>query len=99
MKSDTNKHVAQLTFIFFTGFISCCLRWLHMPGDCQSYSEKGGIKPGIGSIQFEREKGKEALPRTFNVQSCTTLVKFLCHCLGMQDFIFFFIFYTCQTET
>ena len=72
MKSDTNKHVAQLTFIFFTGFIFCCLRWLHMPGDCQSYSEKGGIKPGIGSIQFEREKGKEALPRTFNVQSCTT---------------------------
>ena len=72
MKSDTNKHVAQLTFIFFTGFISCCLWWLHMPGDCQSYSEKGGIKPGIGSIQFEREKGKEALPRTFNVQSCTT---------------------------
>jgi hypothetical protein len=38
-----------------------------MPGDCQSYSEKGGIKPGIGSIQFKREKGKEALPRTFNV--------------------------------
>ena len=72
MKSDTNKHVAQLTFIFFIGFISCCLRWLHMPGDCRSYSEKGGIKPGIGSIQFEREKGKEALPRTFNVQSCTT---------------------------
>ena len=72
MKSDTNKHVAQLTFIFFTGFISCRLRWLHMPGDCQSYSEKGGIKPGIGSIQFERENGKEALPRTFNVQSCTT---------------------------
>jgi hypothetical protein len=50
MKSDTNKHVAQLTFIFFIGFISCCLRWLHMPGDCQSYSEKGGIKPGSGSI-------------------------------------------------
>jgi hypothetical protein len=20
-----------------------------MPGDCQSYSEKGGIKPGIGT--------------------------------------------------
>ena len=58
MKSDTNKHVAQLTFIFFTGFISCCLRWLHMPGDCQSYSEKGGIKPGIGSIQLGK-KGKK----------------------------------------
>jgi hypothetical protein len=72
MKSDTNKHVAQLTFIFFTGFISCCLRWLHMPGNCQGYTEKGGIKPGIGAIQFEREKGKEALPRTFDVQSCTT---------------------------
>jgi hypothetical protein len=69
-----------------------------MPGNCQGYTEKGSINP-IGSIQFKSEKGKEALPRTFDVQSCTTLVKFLCHCLGMQDFIYFFIFCTCQTET
>jgi hypothetical protein len=32
MKSDINKHVAQLTFIFFTGFISktvksCMPKW------------------------------------------------------------------------
>jgi hypothetical protein len=26
MKSDIIKHVAKLTFIFFTGFISCCLQ-------------------------------------------------------------------------
>ena len=58
MKSDINKHVEQLTFIFFTGFISCFLWWLHMPGNCKGYAEKGGIKTGIGSIQFKREKGK-----------------------------------------
>ena len=66
MKSDINKHVAQLTFIFFTGFISC------MPRNCKGYTKKGDIKPGIGSIQFKREKGKEALPRPLDVQSCTT---------------------------
>ena len=38
----------------------------------KGYAEKGGIKPGIGSIQFNRGKGKEALPRPFDVQSCTT---------------------------
>jgi hypothetical protein len=43
-----------------------------MPGNCKGYAEKGGIKTGIGSIQFKREKGKEALPRPFDVQSCTT---------------------------
>ena len=47
MKSDINKHVAQLNFIFFTGFISCCLRWLHMPRNYKGYTEKDGIKPGI----------------------------------------------------
>jgi hypothetical protein len=55
-----------------------------MPGDCQSYSEKGGIKPGIGSIQFEREKGKEALPRTFNNKK---MKKSVSHCCLNQDLI------------
>jgi hypothetical protein len=28
-----------------------------MPRNYKGYTEKGGIKPGIGSIQFKREKG------------------------------------------
>jgi hypothetical protein len=30
-----------------------------MPRNYKGYTEKGGIKPGIGSIQFKREKGKK----------------------------------------
>lgn len=43
-----------------------------MPRNCKGYIEKGGVKPSIGPIQFKREKGKEALPGPFDVQSCTT---------------------------
>ena len=53
MKSDINKHVAQLNFIFITGFISC------MPRNCKGYTKKVASNQVLALHSLRGKKGKK----------------------------------------